>query len=260
MDPRIEALRSTTFFGRRLTRQQISEIQATAAGVFVAEPIAHGTSLGRRFASSWAGDTHGTINRVQSRHYCHIIGYENAARNVLCRGLRIFTGTAAQRGERRKALPRLPQRVTCRSRRPFGQRLRCTEGSSRKQNRKNEARFLRARLLQVPPASDEISRYPGTQADRRCRSTFASPSRIRRDQSLPWDAGGSALPLRPSSRAVPPRHSVHQGCSQPRAEATRIRRSSQQSEQPAFDEARATSAAGALARYLLRAIRSRRPA
>ena len=25
MDPRIEALRSTTFFGRRLTRQQISE-------------------------------------------------------------------------------------------------------------------------------------------------------------------------------------------------------------------------------------------
>ena len=31
MDPRIEALRSTTFFGRRLTRQQISEIQTTVA-------------------------------------------------------------------------------------------------------------------------------------------------------------------------------------------------------------------------------------
>ena len=32
MDPRIEALlRSTTYFGRRLTRQQISDIQATVA-------------------------------------------------------------------------------------------------------------------------------------------------------------------------------------------------------------------------------------
>ena len=29
MDPRIEALRSTTFFGRRLTRQQISEIHTS---------------------------------------------------------------------------------------------------------------------------------------------------------------------------------------------------------------------------------------
>ncbi len=31
MDPRITALKSTTFFGRRLTRRQIADIQETVA-------------------------------------------------------------------------------------------------------------------------------------------------------------------------------------------------------------------------------------
>ena len=81
---------------------------------------------------------------------------------------------------RRKALPWLPQRVTCRSRRPFGQRLRCTEGGSRKQNRKNQAHFLRARLLQVPHEEMEgrKRRGPGAGGDLGAHSLLESQAAI----------------------------------------------------------------------------------
>ena len=99
-----------------------------------------------------------------------------------------------QRVGRRKALPRLPQRVTCRSRRPFGQRLRCTEGGSGKQNRKNQARFLSTRLLQVPLAS--------TESDHRPAALPGLPTRNTQAALLPHSRGPFRTP-EPTPASVP---------------------------------------------------------
>ena len=61
MDPRIEALRSTTFFGRRLTRQQISEIQTTVA----AFPLLSRHELGQTICEQLGWRTGTGTNRIQ---------------------------------------------------------------------------------------------------------------------------------------------------------------------------------------------------
>ena len=61
MDPRIEALRSTTFFGRRLTRQQISEIQTTVA----AFPSLSRHELGQTVCEQLGWRTGTGTNRIQ---------------------------------------------------------------------------------------------------------------------------------------------------------------------------------------------------
>ena len=61
MDPRIEALRSTTFFGRRLTRQQISEIQTTVA----AFPLLIRHELGQTICEQLGWRTGTGTNRIQ---------------------------------------------------------------------------------------------------------------------------------------------------------------------------------------------------
>ena len=61
MDPRIEALRSTTFFGRRLTRQKISEIQAMVA----AFPALSRHELGQTICEQLGWRTGTGTNRIQ---------------------------------------------------------------------------------------------------------------------------------------------------------------------------------------------------
>ena len=61
MDPRIEALRSTTFFGCRLTRQQISKIQATVA----AFPALSRHELGQTIFEQLGWRTGTGTNRIQ---------------------------------------------------------------------------------------------------------------------------------------------------------------------------------------------------
>ena len=61
MDPRIEALRSTAFFGRRLTRQQISEIQTTVAEF----PSLSRYELGQTICEQLGWHTGTGTNRIQ---------------------------------------------------------------------------------------------------------------------------------------------------------------------------------------------------
>ena len=61
MDPRFTALRSTTFFSRRLTRREISEIQATVAAL----PVLSQHELGQTICEQLGWRMGKGKNRIQ---------------------------------------------------------------------------------------------------------------------------------------------------------------------------------------------------